>query len=89
MWPLHLHARAQTTQCERWVLVAAEPHMYSGTAPALGKALGQPSVCTYTGGPQVNTLHLSFLFCLLCCGQTVFVFALQEHKYTPFPLQPP
>ena len=31
------------------------------------------------GGPQVNTLHLSFFFCLLRCGQTVFVFALQEH----------
>ena len=30
---------------------------------------------------------LSLLFCLLCCGQTVFVFALQEHKYTPFPQQ--
>ena len=41
-----------------------------------------------TPGKHPTFLLCIFLFCLLRCGQTVFVFALQEHQYTPFPPLP-
>ena len=63
-------------------------HYHSPTSPYLplspGTWLRTAPRRTSPGKPYLFFL----LFCLLRCGQTVFVFALQEHQYTPFPPLP-